>query len=361
MKHKISFINKKTADLNRISELLELCAKENMFANRGPLYKMLAENYSAHFGLDGNRSVTPCANAGIALEAMAKLLSMHSGKKLKWAGSAFSFQNLGRGHFSDMTFVDCTSQGLLDLNAIRALPENTFDGIIVVNPFGLHENFDSYIKFSLETGKFLLIDNAAGVGAKLPDWPWQALSLHHTKPYGMGEGGLALTPSDVAEEFYSLLNYGAIPDDPKAWVNNGKISDISCAFLIERLEKVSEWEPLYLEQAERVHGVCISNDLKPLLPFPSTSPAMSWPYLSPNAVLPEQITRSEKITFAKYYKPVADFSQANYLYSHLLNVPTHPDLAILSDTELTHEISQVIEFATLDRNGKNTAEVRAQF
>ena len=55
------------------------------------------------------------------------------------------------------------------------------------------------------------------------------------------------------------------------------------------------------------------------------------------------------------------FSQANYLYSHLLNVPTHPDLAILSDTELTHEISQVIEFATLDRNGKNTAEVRAQF
>ena len=168
----------------------------------------------------------------------------------------------------------------------------------------------------------------------------------------MGEGGLALTPSDVAEEFYSLLNYGAIPDDPKAWINNGKISDISCAFLIERLEKSSEWVPLYLEQAERVHRVSESVGLSPLLPFPSTSPAMSWPYLSPNAVLSEQITRSEKITFAKYYKPVADFPLANSLYSNLLNVPTHPDVAIISDTELKCEISQVIECATFNRNGQ---------
>ena len=314
MKQKISFVDKKSPDLNRISELLELCAAENTFANCGPLYKMLAENYAIHFGLNSHVSLTPCANAGIALEAMARLLSLRHGAKIKWAGSAFSFQNLGRGYFSDMAFVDCTSQGLLDLDAIRALPEDSFNGIIVVNPFGLFENFDAYTQFALETDKFLLIDNAAGINQKIPDWPWQALSLHHTKPYGMGEGGLALTPSDVAEEFYSLLNYGAIPDDPKAWINNGKISDISCAFLIERLEKSSEWVPLYLEQAERVHRVSESVGLSPLLPFPSTSPAMSWPYLSPNAVLSEQITRSEKITFAKYYKPVADFPLANSLY-----------------------------------------------
>jgi len=343
MKQKISFINKKKADWGRISELLELCAEENMFANKGPLYKMLAESYSTHFGLDADHSITPCANAGVALEAMARLLSLRRGKQLKWAGSAFSFQNLGRGYFSDMKFVDCTPQGLLNLDAIRTLPEDSFDGIIVVNPFGLHDDFDEYIKYALETGKFLLMDNAAGIRNKIPKWPWQAFSLHHTKPYGMGEGGLALTPSDMAEEYYSLLNYGALPDDPKAWLNNGKISDISCAFLIERLEKVSEWQPLYLEQAERVHGLSRSVGLSPLLPFPSSSPAMSWPYLSTSKISLNQITRSKKLTFAKYYKPISELPQAMSLYSHIINIPTHPDVGLLSDSDLSQELFNIIE------------------
>ncbi len=342
MKQKISFVDKKSPDLNRISELLELCAAENTFANCGPLYKMLAENYAIHFGLNSHVSLTPCANAGIALEAMARLLSLRHGAKIKWAGSAFSFQNLGRGYFSDMAFVDCTSQGLLDLDAIRALPEDSFNGIIVVNPFGLFENFDAYTQFALETNKFLLIDNAAGINQKIPDWPWQALSLHHTKPYGIGEGGLALTPADAATEFYSLLNYGQAPDDLKAWLNNGKISDISCAFLIERLEKVLEWQPLYLEQAERVHQISQSVGLSPLCPFPSKSPAMSWPYVSPNAVHMGQIELSKKLTFGKYYRPIVDLPQAKSLYSRMLNIPTHPDLRLLPDSVLEREISKII-------------------
>lgn len=342
MIQKVSFIDQKTTDLNRIAELLQLCASKNMFANMGPLYQMLTENYSNHFGLASDCSITPCANAGIALEGMARLLSLQSGKKLKWAGSAFSFQNLGRGYFSDMKFVDCTPEGLLDLDAIRALPKNSFDGIVVVNPFGLCENFDKYIKFAQATDKFLLIDNAAGISKKLPSWPWQALSLHHTKPYGIGEGGLALTPSDSAQEFYSLLNYGAPPSDPTCWMNNGKISDISCAFLIERLEKVSDWQYLYLEQAERVYQITRGIGLTPLCPFPSPIPAMSWPYMCPSVVDSESIHLSDKLAFGKYYKPIVKFSQANFLYEHMLNIPTHPSLASLPDKDLEQEILKVL-------------------
>ena len=90
MIQKVSFIDQKTTDLNRIAELLQLCASKNMFANMGPLYQMLTENYSNHFGLASDCSITPCANAGIALEGMARLLSLQSGKKLKWAGSALA-------------------------------------------------------------------------------------------------------------------------------------------------------------------------------------------------------------------------------------------------------------------------------
>ncbi len=338
----IKFVNQKAPDMARISTLLELCAAQNTWANRGPLYTMLAQNYAAHFGLDSTRSVTPCSNAGIALEAMAKLLSLRQGRRLKWVGSAFSFQNLGRGYFADMALVDCTRQGLLDLDAVRALPQDSFDGIIVVNPFGLFEGFSDYIAFARETGKFLLIDNAAGISRTMPDWPWQALSLHHTKPYGMGEGGLAITPADSAEEFYSLLNYGPAPQDPGCWLNNGKISDIACAFLIDRLETVSQWEPQYLEQAERVHRIASGLGLVPLRPFGPTAPAMSWGYLAPKEIPLERISEPGELTFGKYYKPLANLPQTLALYAHLVNIPTHPDVAGLSDSALEAEIARLL-------------------
>jgi dTDP-4-amino-4,6-dideoxygalactose transaminase len=338
----IKFVNQKAPDMSRISSLLERCVAQNVWANRGPLYTALSENYAAHFGLGSDCSVTPCANAGIALEAMARLLSLHQGRKLKWVGSAFSFQNLGRGYFADMAFVDCTGQGLLDLAAVRAMPQDSFDGIIVVNPFGLFQNFEDYIAFARETGKFLLIDNAAGISRTMPEWPWQALSLHHTKPYGMGEGGLALTPSDLAEELYGLLNYGPAPQDPSCWLNNGKISDLACAFLIDRLEKVSQWEPLYLEQAERVHRIASGLGLAPLRPFGPTAPAMSWGYLAPSEITLERVLEPGQLTFGKYYKPLADLPQTRALYAHLVNIPTHPDVAGMSDSALEAEIARLL-------------------
>ncbi|MDI3336424.1 DegT/DnrJ/EryC1/StrS family aminotransferase [Defluviimonas aestuarii] len=338
----IKFVNQKSPDLDRVSCLLEQCASQNLWANRGPLYTKLADDYSEHFGLGSDCSVTPCANAGIALEAMARLLSLRQGRKLRWVGSAFSFHNLGRGYFADMALVDCTTQGLLDIDAVRKMPEQGFDGIIVVNPFGLFQDFDEYVTYARESGKFLLIDNAAGISRTMPDWPWQALSLHHTKPYGMGEGGLALTPPEAAEDLYGLLNYGPLPNDAACWLNNGKISDIACAFLIDRLEKVSQWEPLYLEQAKRVYRIASDLGLSPIRPFGPTAPAMSWGYLAPNEIPLERIVEARRLTFGKYYKPLADLPQTTSLYSRLVNIPTHPDVSKLSDSELAEEIARLL-------------------
>ncbi len=338
----IKFVNQKSPDMGRVSSLLDVCAAQNLWANRGPLYEKLADDYAVYFGLGSGCTVTPCANAGIALEAMARLLALRQGRNLKWVGSAFSFQNLGRGYFADMTLLDCTEQGLLDLDAVRALPKSSFDGIIVVNPFGLFQNFAEYIAFARETGKFLLIDNAAGICRTMPDWPWQALSLHHTKPYGMGEGGLALTPTDAAEELYGLLNYGPVPHDAASWLNNGKLSDIACAFLIDRLEKAPDWEPLYLEQSARVHSIASGLGFSPIRPFGLTAPAMSWGYIAPNEIPLERVMETRRLTFAKYYKPLANLPQTMALYSHLVNIPTHPDVAQLTDSELEDEIAQFL-------------------
>jgi dTDP-4-amino-4,6-dideoxygalactose transaminase len=330
----IKFVSSKQPNLARISELLEHCRQANHWANCGPLYHHLASAYARHFGLGTDRAITPCANAGIALEAMARRLEQTQGRPLRWVGSAFSFQNLGRGYFADMHFVDCTESGLLDLAKVRALDLNGFDGLVVVNPFGLHRDLSAYIAFARETGKLLLIDNAAGVDTEIPDWPWQSFSLHHTKPYGLGEGGLALTPADEAAPLYSLLNYGPAPEQPAHWLNNGKISDVSCAFLIDRLEQADIWRPEFFAQAERVAGIAAEMGLRALRPFGAAAPAMSWAFVAPKPINLERVAASKTLVLGKYYKPLAPLPKTLWLYDHLVNIPTHPDVAKLSDSDL---------------------------
>ena len=338
----ISFVEKKVPDMARIAALLDQCAQVNMWANRGPLYGLLADSYSKHFNLNVDRSVTPCANGAIALEAMARILAMKAGRKLRWIGSAFSFQNLGRGYFAEVEFVDCDTAGLLDLAAVQALEPDSFDGLVVVNPFGLFRDFTPYIEFAQRTGKALLIDNAAGVDATIPDWPWQSFSLHHTKPYGMGEGGLALTPAKEAEALYALLNYGTVPDPANAWLNNGKISDIACAFHIDRLEKVENWAPRYKEQAARVHRIATDMGLAPVRPVSDAPPATSWVYLSDHPIPIERLSLTQHANFAKYYKPLASLPRTLALYDRLINIPTHPDVAKLTDQQLSDDIAALV-------------------
>ena len=339
----IKFVEQKAPDMARIAALLDKCHTQNHWANRGPLYHQLAAGFVAHFALSSDRAVVPCANAGVALDVMSRLLGQSAGRALRWVGSAFSFQNLGRGHFADMQFVDCTAQGLLDLDLVRALDPESFDGIVVVNPFGLFRDFSAYISYARETGKALLLDNAAGVDRHIPDWPWQAFSLHQTKPYGVGEGGLAITPTDRAEDFYALINYGATPDNPADWFNNGKISDIACAFLIDRLERLDQWGPSYQEQAARVAAIAGQVGLRPIRPFGPAAPATSWVYVADKPIPMQAVMAAKAVTFGKYYKPLSALPRTTDLFAHLVNIPTHPDMARLSDADLRQELERLLD------------------
>lgn len=339
---KIAFVEAKTARMDRIGALLEQCRTANRWANRGPLYMRLATSYSDHFGLDAQRAATPCASGGVALEAMARLLAREAGRTLRWVGSAFSFQNLGRGYFADMAFVDCVDDGSIDVAALRALDTDSFDGVVAVNPLGLRRDFSDVIAFARETGKPLLIDNAAGLDQTIPDWPWQSFSLHHTKPYGMGEGGLAVTPADAAEEVYALLDYGHEIPDPSAWLNNGKISDISCAFQIDRLERVEDWAPLYRAQAERVAALASEFGLLPLRPVQDAPPATSWAFVAEDAIPIDRIRGARRLAMGKYYRPLAERPQARRLYDRIVNIPTHPDVSGLSDDDLRAEMEALV-------------------
>ena len=339
---KMPFVENKHPDMAYITRLLDLCIETNMWANRGPLYHMLAEKYQAHMNVPLDRKIVPCANGGIGLEALGRHLEQGFGRKIRWVGSSFSFSNLGRGYFAGMQFIDCTLQGILDVEILASLDPSTFDGFVVTNPFGAWPDFSPFIEFAKSSGKFMLIDNAAGLSEQLPDWPYQSFSLHHTKPYGAGEGGLMLCPAGEAEAIYGLVSYGPLDEAGKwSWINNGKVSDISCAFQIDRLASCDSWKPRYVEQTRRITELAARVGLTPLYPFDETIPATSLPFCSAEPILEERVQASKFLTLSKYYQPLAPTPVCMDIFSRLVNIPCHPDVAFISDDRLLHDFAQL--------------------
>jgi dTDP-4-amino-4,6-dideoxygalactose transaminase len=339
---KIAFVEKKVADLAHVQELLSHCDECNQWANRGPLYWTLADAYHEHMNLPKDVSVTPCANGGIALEALARFQEIKAGRPLRWVASAFSFVNVSRGWFADAQLVDCDSAGMLDLASLQKYDPRHYDGLVVTNIFGIWRDFSPWIEFARNSGKLLLIDNAAGIDRQVPNWPYQSFSLHHTKPYGAGEGGLYLSPRDEAEEIYALLNYGPL-DEPEVrlWLNNGKISDITCAFHLDRLARHADWARRYREQAARVEAIAASLGLSPLVPGSLDRPAMSRPFLAAGEIPVERMRASKKLHLGKYYQPLSDFDRAVAIHLRLVNIPTHPDVRQLNDEEIVCDLKML--------------------
>ena len=338
---KVSFIENKIPDFQNIQAMLESCAEVNHWANRGPLYTRLAEQFSKHLNVKKDISVIPCANCGIGLEALARLLSLHQGRKLRWVAPSFCFSNIGRGYFSDVTFIDCDQNGALSLNELSQLDPADYDGVILVNPFGIIKNFDKHLNFARKQNKRLIIDNACGIDTQVPDWPWQSFSLHQTKPYGLGEGGLVLTPKWAAQELYSLIDYGSTPDQPESWLANGKLSDISCAFLLDRLEQSASWLPRYHEQMARITVLAEQCGLISLRQTMDGPPTTSLPFLSEHCIQSELIEMSKNICFSKYYRPQQPTPNAQNIWARIINIPSHPDMHALSDEKITSEFRNI--------------------
>ena len=341
---KVAFVEDKKPDFTRVKEFLKVSAQQNHWANRGPVHEMLAYAFQEYFNLDGNRSVVLCANGGVALQTLARLHDVRSGKRLRWVVSAFSFYNLSRGYFTDSMVLDCDAQGLLSLKELAKLQLNSYDGIIVTNPFGLarKEHIDPYRDFSNRYDKVLLIDNASGLRQDILPVDYQSLSLHYTKPYGTGEGGLAVVPADEAELFYELISYREFaPERSQFWVNNGKLSDIAAAFHLDRLERSPEWVPLYVRQVDRIFSVCREAGFQPLLPLGKTpTVAMSIPFLTRQPITLSQLN-NPLLKLGKYYRPLANFPQARLIYKHIVNVPSHPDVAHISADELFRTLNNI--------------------
>jgi dTDP-4-amino-4,6-dideoxygalactose transaminase len=129
----------------------------------------------------------------------------------------------------------------------------------------------------------------------------------------------------------------------RAGASNGKISDFSCALILQRLLQAPEWRSAYQEQARRVLEIAGKAGLHPLAPFDlnvMTPPHL--PMLSPHPIA-EASLANETLVMQKYYKPLTKLCRnARTIYEHIVNIPCHPDMAALGDEEIGRCLEDVV-------------------
>ncbi|OAN55990.1 hypothetical protein A6A04_10545 [Paramagnetospirillum marisnigri] len=282
----------------------------------------------------------------MALTAAAGTLAVTAGRPLRLVGSAFGFFSSAIGCLHQGHLLDCGPDGLLDLAAVEAMDPDDWDCLVYTNTFGLYHDFRAVFALCARLGKSLILDNASGFGvisaANLPaeaaEVEWiETFSFHHTKPFGLGEGGAAQMAAGLRPVFDAILNFGVgLPQEFRRYFGNGKISDIAAAAILARVQSSEQWSGAYVEQAARVVALGRSVGYGVLVEpgAPGQVPAHVG-LLAPGALSVAELA-NPVVNLGKYYVPLGgrEFVNSWRLYDRMVNVPTHPGMAEPSDGEL---------------------------
>jgi len=349
----ISFIEEKPFELLRMRELLQETEAIGRYTNFGPVSRRLERELECIGGLREGRVARMASSGTGALYATVAAFHHHHGRPLRWLVSDYAFHCCFMGPLSQVAEVSpCDGRGLIHMKAVEQRSPASFDGIVVTNPFGLHEGFEKIFEFARRHGKTLLFDNAAGFLALrrfhgdrgLEDVEWaEVVSFHQTKPWGSGEGGAAFLPSHLARAFERAIDFGqTLQAAAHPFSSNYKISDLGCAAILARVERAGEWRAAYRREGERMLRLGREAGLRPLVAGvpPEVAPG-NIPLLSSRRV-PATELESWEFAALKYYLP-HDRSgpTALRIFEQVVNVPSHPGMSALDDETIRSRLSGI--------------------
>ena len=337
----IPFVEAKHPDYQHVRDLLAASEASGTWSNFGPVSLRLEATIAEALELPPTRRAVACANGTVALHGLVLLHEHLAERPLRWVVSAFTFHAQHQGPLAGAQVLDCDEGGLLDAEALAALPADSWDGVIVTHLFGAARDVERYEAIAERAGKVLLFDSATCFGTSYRDEPvgrfgaGEVFSFHHTKPCGFGEGGCAVVPAALEDTFRSLINFGlykGIDTGPRS--ANGKMSDVAAAFILDRLRRRDAIRGAHREQFGRLAacardlGLALLGDGLDAGAFPNLAPVLaSQPIgLEPLSAGP--------LVVHKYYRPIASRPRADALYARVVCFPCHGGVAALTDRDL---------------------------
>jgi dTDP-4-amino-4,6-dideoxygalactose transaminase len=249
--------------VKRIAPYIEEIDQRRWYTNFGEAAFKLAARLAAHFGLES----TQCITASSGTDALTAALIAVAGRaraerpyclmpSYTFVGTAAAALNAGyQPYFVDIDFQSWSIEPKRLLGH-PILPQT--GAIIAVGPYGRPVAQSGWESFSLVSGVPVVIDAAAGFDAvavnpdkTLGNLPVM-LSLHATKVFGVGEGGLILCrDAELVRKCGRVLNFGFL-DSRDATVSgfNGKMSEYHAAIGLASLDAWLSTRAGFLAAAE---------------------------------------------------------------------------------------------------------------
>jgi dTDP-4-amino-4,6-dideoxygalactose transaminase len=325
----INWLNRKDYDLSLIDKKLENSRAKNHYTNYGPLVAELESWMKSLLKIDSSKSVHMASNGTTALHAIVAAMNLEAGRELKFATQDFTFPASVLGPLRGTKIVDMTYDHQVDLTDLQDV-----DGLIITNIFGNSLDLQIYQKWADENNKILIIDNAATPYTFykkkniLNYGNASFISLHHTKPFGFGEGGFIVIDKEYKDAVDRVLNFGFDSDrNWNQWGSNYRMSDLSAAFVFQHIERNFERMISHHGEISEVFNlVCKHNDWK------------SWnnksdenPFLSSMIFLtkedPKRIKNLKNFEWKKYYKPLIGLPVSDSIYKNIICLPCHTDVS----------------------------------
>lgn len=356
-KDPIAFIENKVVDFERVHQILAPSRDQNHHANGGPASRILAQAVQILTQLPETREVVAVNNGTSALHLACGVHAAEAGKPhLRWVTSAFNFYSCLVGPLADGTLIDCDANGGFSLDALRAIPLDTYDGVIYTNIFAQQSNWDHVADYCREHEKYFVVDNATGLldrpkSSRQPDAPIESISAHHTKPWGFGEGGFVICSPQQAEVVHKLTNFGTgLPAVSAYGASNFKISDWSAAAIIDRLERFDIWAPAYHRQEQRYRDLINDSGL-PIVAFdagltPPKSPRAHFAMMAQKSI--PILDENGPITIKKYYPPLpkddlSAFPMTALIYDQIFSFSNAPEMRLVPDAALVQQIQRLLD------------------
>lgn len=356
MKYKIPFIKPAFPNANEVAGDYIKIVTSNWFTNFGPYEREFTKKAAAYIGSDTYACST--SNATLGLLIAIRVLFRANGDRNRVIVPSFTFaagpEMLILSGFKPM-FIDIDRKNWQpDWNQAEEYiqhNQDTLAGILLCNIFGVgNVDIERWEEIAQKYNLPIIIDSAAGFGSIYDDHQkvgtrgdCEIFSLHATKPFAVGEGGLILSKNrEFIEKAKSFENFGFNHNKKIEAIGiNAKLQELNAAIGLRQLENFDDRLKIRRANLEK-----FKEKLSPLgCTFQENDQNSTVPFVSVVLESEEVAVQSLKalvqvgVEARKYYEPlhrqallteesgiIGSLKVTEDIYSRILSLPLHDSM-----------------------------------
>lgn len=226
---------------------LERIDANKWYSNFGPLHEVFKRRLAKEvLSIENEDTINLVSSGTAAIELALKSLDLPAHSEVLVPGFTFPATVqavINSGLKPVICDIDANNWQLTPAIAQEALEEHTIKAVIPVAVFGLTIDSKAWAQYTKQTGIPVIVDAAAALNKQdIHHDLSYAFSLHATKPMGVGEGGLVVSPNaSTAEHIRKLTNFGFESDRSISLIGtNSKLSEYHSAVGLAQLDRRDE-------------------------------------------------------------------------------------------------------------------------